>query len=271
MPQRFTLAILICFGFLLVTACSGKAQAQKNDGSLDWLMANHIEALGGEKALNAIHSREIVTTSTGQRYPEVSFQKKSRTYIDRDGRYYTETFHRENSDDDYQMQNRFAILPTGGWQVGGADSKGTKIPAEMAGPMIQNQVDLNLGFPVNYRMLTAGYRLKRLGDIEEAGTNYHRLQMGDNQSTMIYYINTDSLMMDKYVNDLSNSSMLDGFKIEETFSDYRKVRGTMFPHSFTMTMISELDRNNKTETSTVHEIRINKPFDDVLFEFPDLP
>jgi hypothetical protein len=257
------LAILISVGFGLIAGC---AEAGSDDNSLDWVMEKHIKAVGGAKAMNAIHSREYHGISTGENNNGTPFETKWVSYMDRSGRSYNESYVRDEGQDEFVLQTQMAMQPSGGWHLTGKTGDVYEYPADQAAGMVEARTDTDFKFPVEYKSMVTKHNLTRLPDERINETLYHVIKLGEKDSPMTNYINSETFMIDKTVMNFREQVIT-----EQLFSDFRKVDGIMSVFKIQITTRSDIESNPKTETIEVKEAKYNKPFDEKLLERPANP
>ncbi|MGH9389710.1 MAG: hypothetical protein ACRD1Z_08855 [Vicinamibacteria bacterium] len=243
--RRETLAI--CGSWLLAAAgFAASASAQ----SLDEIVAQHVQALGGIERLRAIQSLRMsgrVTAGGGREalvVREILRPDKIRTEFTLQG-----------------VTGVYAFDGERGWKV--APFEGSYAPEPMEeeeASQAADQADIE-GPLVDWK--AKGHRVALVGKETLEGRDVYKLEVTlEGGSMMQQYLDATTFLRVR----TESTRLVRGHRVEleTTFDDYRSVQGVFFPHSIETGAVGRPRRL----TIRVEEIEVNPPLDESGFRMP---
>lgn len=225
---------------LLSTSCTAGIEAT----DLASLVARHVEARGGAKAIEAVHTFE-----SELRIEEPAFAVDGRYVATRDGRMRIDV-----SMDGTRVFTE-AIDHGRSWSWSPQDGVSEGSP--------QGSVALRHGieFPFKlfglHEMTARGHRLELQGRETVDGIDYHVLRLTlDDGFPVTYYVHPDSWLIERERTRRALHVDVDPTPqwIETVYSDYRPVGGVLYPFKH---VERQLVTGNVLSTGTIRVIRIN--------------
>ena len=236
-----------CLAVAALAAVPGPT-AVAQDLSLDQVIDNHYEALGGLDKIKSIVSRRMVGRMTMQPGGEAAFTllskrpAKARMEITVQGQTGIQAFDGESA---------WMFMPFMGQTAPEA------MPSEMANSM-REEADFD-GPLVDYQQ--KGHTLALLGPDEVEGTPTYKLELTHrNGEVTTYHLNAESFLPIRTESDRSVQGMQ--LHVETILGDYREVNGMMIPHSI------QVIQDMGSQTLTIEQIEHNIEIDDAQFVMP---
>jgi len=249
----FTMRLsLLCIGiFMLATACSDPP----GDISLDLLIARHVEARGGEAAIEHVRTFE-----SDIHILEPSFEVDGRYVATRDGsmridimiddeRVFTEALH----------QGR-------GWSWSPAE--GVREASARGAAALRHGIEFPLKLFGLHEMQRRGHRLELYGRETVAGVAYYVVKLTlDDGFECRYYLNPESWMIERERASRALHVDVDPRQqwVETTYSDFRRTDGILFPHQYVERVV---ESGELLSTGTTRAIRINPEISESRFLRP---
>ena len=238
---RFCLAVA---ALAAVTAPAAIAQ----DLSLEQVIDNHYQALGGLDKVKSVASRRMVGTMTMQPAGEAAFTMlskrptKARMEITVQGQTGIQAFDGETG---------WMFMPFMG------QTAPEVMPQDMAASM-REEADFD-GPLVDYREKGHSLTLIGMGDVE--GTATYELELTHrNGEVTTYHLNAESFLPMLTESNRNVQGMQ--LHVQTVLSDYREVSGMMVPHSI------QVIQDMGSQTLTIELIEYNIEIDDALFVMP---
>ena len=235
-------------GAAALLAAASAAQAM----TVDELIARHIEARGGMKALSAVKTMRLYGKYNPAGGQDIWFSQ----LVARPGLLRSE----------YGMQGMTAVTAydgKGAWQI--SPFQGRKDPFRMSPedlPAQEDQADIE-GPLVNYK--AKGHKVEYLGTEDVDGTEAHKLQVTrKNGGTTVIYLDPDYFLEIRE----HNRRVVRGVVQEDEtdLGDYEKVSGIVVPFSY------ESGQPGQPKIpSVVEKVEFDVPADTALFAFPQTP
>lgn len=244
-----SMARLACISVTLfaLSALSGPA-AIAQDLSLEQIVDNHYQALGGLDKVKSIVSRRMVGTMTMQPAGEAAFTllskrpSKARMEITVQGQTGIQAFDGETG---------WMFMPFMG------QTAPDVMPPEMANSM-REEADFD-GPLVDYREKGHSLALIGMGDVE--GTTTYELELTHrNGEVTTYHLNADSYLPMLTESNRSVQGMQ--MHVQTILRDYREVNGMMIPHSI------QVIQDMGSQTLNIESIEHNIEIDDAVFVMP---
>ncbi len=233
------LGLVFCVGMLVATV-----PAQ----TVDEILSNYYENVGGEDAWKDLNSLKVTGKSSmqGMEFPITVYAKRpnlEKVEIEVQGMQIIQA---------YDGQTAWGVNPFQG------DTEPTKGDAEMTAEAAKKRFEDEL---INYR--EKGHIVEYLGTEEIEGTETYKLKLtkkdGDES---IYFLDTEyyvPIMTRTY----AAVGPMKGQAVETYLSDYEEVEGMMLPKSMTQKM------NGTTFMDiSVESYQINSEIEDAFFKFP---
>lgn len=238
--------------YLVPLALLSLASAPSFAGTVDELIAKHIEARGGDEKMKAIQSLQITgkLELTGDFTAEFSMIR----WIKRPDRVRTDaTLQGLTSVRAWDGHEGWAISPLFGRKeperISRDESKDLIEIADIDGPLIDSA--------------TKGYRIDYLGTEDLEGTEAHKLRVTTNDGDVQYvYLDPDYYLVIRvlYRRSVRGAQV----ETETDFGNYEKVNGVYFPFSID----SGPKGGEKTRKITIDKAEANVALSDMLFQFP---
>jgi len=238
---RFCLAVTA-----LAVVCGPTAVAQ--DLSLEQIIDNHYEALGGLDKVKSVASRRMVGTMTMEPAGEAAFTlfskrpSKARMEITAQGQTGIQAFDGETG---------WMFMPFMG------QAAPEVMPPGMANSM-REEADFD-GPLVDYQEKGHSLTLIGFGDVE--GTVTYELELTHrNGEVTTYHLNAESFL--PMLTESNRTVQGTQLHVQTILSDYREVNGMMIPHSI------QVIQDMGSQTLTIELIEHNVEIDDALFVMP---
>lgn len=248
--NKYILGLLALF-FLALSACTNS----KNELTADNIIANAIEAYGGESALRSVTSKTTQGTTLIYIYdslfrstPYLSYQKppaKSYYVSPPGGEGYRERLIFASNGSSSWTQNDGALHP---------------YPQPRAEHRNTNGEDFPYLFTLEEREIKTQY----IETVMEEGLTLHRVDYTQGVSTQEVYFNATTWLIFKFRRFVETSQG----RAENTryFRDYRNIAGTMI--SFRE---ESFFPPRELDVHLINKMEINTEVDDKIFEFPKAP
>ncbi len=244
--MRKTLSLLALA--LVVAAMPALAQ---DDMTLDQLLDNHFEALGGRDAWKAMESATMagkMTLGPGADAPfTMTFKRPEMMRLEF-------TFQGMTGIQAYDGSDAWAIMPFMGKTepelMADDQAKSIKEQADIDGPLMDWQ--------------EKGHKVELLGKEDVEGTEAYKIKVDlANGDSRTIYLDSEYFIAIKQ----EGKTTLQGNEVEfETIlSDYKEVGGLVFPHSIE----SRPKGQPQGQVITIEEIQINPEVTDDLFAMPE--
>jgi len=240
---------------LAVTGCGAPAPAPFPTPAamtLEDVVRRHVEARGGQAAIESIHSLEI-----DLRIVEPTYTATGLYRVDRKGRMRIDIF--------IEARRVFSESFDGsnGWQL--LDGAEHPVPAEKGAAALRNSSQMPTNILGLHEMQAHGHRLASAGREQVDATLYHVvvLTLDGGQETR-YYLDPQRFLITRArtLKPLHPDIDPTPTTIETVWSDFRPVAGVSFAYQATET---DLATGKLLQTTTLLQVRPNLPAEDALF------
>ena len=224
------------------------AAAIARPAELDAIVARHVEARGGQAAIEAVRTFE-----TTIRIVEPTFEVDGAYVATREGRMRIDILAdgRRVFTEALDRGRAWTWIPDGGVREG----------TPQGAAALRHGIELPFKLFGLHEVRDRGHRLEFVGREAIAGVDYDvlRLTLDDGFETL-YYLNAGTGLIDGDRQRRALHVDVDPTPewIETTYHDYRPVAGVLFPHR---QVERQLASGKVLSTVTVREIRINPPLD----------
>lgn len=235
---------------VLTTVCAalGATGAIAQDLSLDEIMANHYEALGGLERIKSVTSRKMEGRMTIQQGMEASFTLISKRPMKARMEF---TLQGMTGVQAYDGETAWMVMPFMG------QTEPEVMPPDMADPM-KEEADFD-GPLVDYA--DKGHQLALVGMDDVEGARVYKLELTHkNGEVTYYYIDAEYFLPIKTESDRTIQG--NQIHVETLLSDYKEVDGMMIPHSI------QILQGPGSQTLTIERIEHNVEIDDAQFAMP---
>jgi len=222
---------------------------------LESLIARHVEARGGEAAIEAVQSFE-----TDIRIVEPTFTVDGRYVATRDGRM--------RVDISVKGERVFTEALDHGNAWSWSPDEGVRTASAQGAAALRRGIESPFKLFGLHEMRRRGHRLELSGRESIGGVDYHVLRLTlDDGFESRYYIHPESWLIarDRQLRALHVDMNPEPEWIETVYDDYRAVDGVMYAHRQTE---RKLDSGELLATVTVSAIRLNRPVSDDQFHAP---
>jgi hypothetical protein len=222
---------------------------------LESLIARHVEARGGEAAIEAVQSFE-----TDIRIVEPTFTVDGRYVATRDGRM--------RVDISVEGERIFTEALDHGSAWSWSPGEGVRAASAQGAAALRRGIESPFKLFGLHEMRRRGHRLELSGRESIDGVDYHVLQLTlDDGFESRYYVHPESWLIarDRQLRALHVDVNPELEWIETVYDDYRAVDGVMYAHRQTE---RTLDSGELLATVTVSAIRLNRPVSDDRFRSP---
>jgi outer membrane lipoprotein-sorting protein len=227
--------------------CAASAVAQ--DLSLDEIVANHYEALGGLDQLKSVTTRQMTGVMSLPQGMEATFLLISKRPTKARMEF---TLQGLTAVQAYDGETAWMVMPFMG------QTEPEVMPPDLAEPMSE-EADFD-GPLVDYQ--EKGHQLELAGMEEVEGADTYKLKLTlTNGEVTYYFLDAEYFLPIKTTSQRTiQGADLD---IATTLSDYKEVDGMMIPHSIAIT-----GQGPGTQTLTINVIEHNVAIDDERFMMP---
>jgi len=245
-------ALLLGLGVAACTATRPDHATSPGAMPLEDLIRRHIEARGGEAAIEAIQSLEM-----DLRIVEPTFAVTGLYRVDRQGRMRIDIFSegRRVFSESYDGSH--------GWQLP-EDGPGP-VPSEKGTAALRNSAQSPTKVLGLHEMEAHGHQLASAGREKIDGIYYHVVVLTlDDGQVERYYIDPRSFLItrSRAVRPLHPDIDATPTTIETVYSDFRKVSGVSFGY---LSVDTDLTTGQVLQTTTLIEVRPNRPCEDACF------
>lgn len=242
--------------FLAALALAGCATSRAPDVSLADLLARNTEARGGRAAIEAIQNLEAKL-----RIVEPTYTADGIWRVDRHGRMRIDVFIGE------KRVFTEAFDGENGWQLP-ADAERPKPASADGAKALRHSGQLPTNILGLHEMAAHGHRLELVGREEIAGKSYFVVVLTlDDGFTTRYSIDPATFLISRsrVRKALHPDADPTPTTIETVWSDFRPVAGVLFPFQARDT---DLATGKLLQTTTLLELRANRPAEDRVFQMP---
>jgi hypothetical protein len=235
----------------LLAGCTNHADGM----DLESLVARHVEARGGEAAIEAVQSFE-----TDIRIVEPTFAVDGRYIAMRDGRM--------RVDISVEGERVFTEALDRGSAWSWSPGEGARTATAQGAAALRRGIESPFKLFGMHEMQRRGHRLEFSGRESIDGVDYHVLHLTlDDGFESRYYVHPETWLIDRdrQLRALHVDVNPEPEWIETFYDDYRAVDGVMYAHRQTE---RRLDSGELLATVTVNAIRLNRPVSDDRFRSP---
>ena len=238
-------------GLCLLAGCANAVDGM----DLESLVARHVEARGGQAAIEAVQSFE-----TAVRIVEPAFTVDGRYVATRDGRM--------RIDISVAGERVFTEALDHGSAWSWSPDEGVRTASAQGAAALRRGIESPFKLFGLHEMQRRGHRLELSGREIVDGVDYHVLLLTfDDGFESRYYVHPETWLIerDRQLRALHVDVNPEPEWIETVYDDYRAVDGAMYAHRQTE---RSLDSGELLATVTVGAIRLNRPVGDDHFHAP---
>jgi len=238
-------------GCVLTASCTDGPEVM----DLDSLVARHVEARGGAKAIEAVRTFEC----------ELHIEEQAFAV---DGRYVATRDGRMRIDVSMDGTRVFTEALDHGRSWSWSPDTGVSEGSPQGSAALRHGIEFPFKLFGLHEMAARGHRLELQGRETVDGIGYHVLRLTlDDGFQVTYYIHPESWLIERERSRRALHVDVDPTPewIETIYSDYRPVDGVLYPFKQVERQVSTGDI---LSTGTVREIRVNPPLDAQRFAPP---